>query len=419
MAPITTTTTTTAKKFISLLEREFHGSQGAGILFLCPSSGRILLVKRSQEVNEPGTWGIIGGAIDPGENPLEAALREAEEEIGVSSTRGLRLVPAFVFSQGDFRYHNFLGVVPKEFEPRLNWEADGYVWASLDGLPGNLHFGVKALLKNSLKLIEDTMMTKSKSPPRTTFQKSLVLEMKKDDPVSSEVSSNKEKEECLIDEEAKYPEGFSLDTLRNQGSLAAKTRYMAQFGLFKLGAGSSRVVFVADDKLALKLAKNKKGLAQNRLEVELTEEFRSAGFENLIAEVQSYDPEFLWVESERSLRAPSAEDWGRYMGFGPRKAFEILMALSDSRTYAKNKTKKEVLDELALRGVIASKEKEMLLGGHPLMDLNTAIEKFNLLIGDINRPSSWGLVIKPDGQKKVVLVDYGLNRNIFNTHYRR
>jgi ADP-ribose pyrophosphatase YjhB (NUDIX family) len=41
-------------------------------------NGRLLLVKHAG-----GRWGLVGGAIDPGESPVEAAVRESREEIGV------------------------------------------------------------------------------------------------------------------------------------------------------------------------------------------------------------------------------------------------------------------------------------------------------------------------------------------------
>lgn len=43
-------------------------------------TGRILLV--SHTGHDDG-WGILGGAVDPGESPAGAAVREAREEIGV------------------------------------------------------------------------------------------------------------------------------------------------------------------------------------------------------------------------------------------------------------------------------------------------------------------------------------------------
>lgn len=41
--------------------------------------GRVLLCHQT----EFGAWGTIGGAIDPGETPQQAAIREAREEAGI------------------------------------------------------------------------------------------------------------------------------------------------------------------------------------------------------------------------------------------------------------------------------------------------------------------------------------------------
>ena len=41
--------------------------------------GRLLLVKAT----DSGGWQTIGGAVDPGESPEQAAIREAREEAGV------------------------------------------------------------------------------------------------------------------------------------------------------------------------------------------------------------------------------------------------------------------------------------------------------------------------------------------------
>lgn len=126
----------------------YYGSRGAGCLVVARSTGRLLLPLRSGEVQEPGTYGVWGGAVDPGLTPEQAALRELRQESGLDH-RG-ELVPLMVYAPegSSFRYHNFLVVVDEEFEPVLNEEHDLAVWASLDALPKPLHFGVEALLRD-------------------------------------------------------------------------------------------------------------------------------------------------------------------------------------------------------------------------------------------------------------------------------
>lgn len=51
------------------------------------SDGRILLQKRSMSKDiQPGKWDTaVGGHLDPGENYLQAAVREMSEELGVEA----------------------------------------------------------------------------------------------------------------------------------------------------------------------------------------------------------------------------------------------------------------------------------------------------------------------------------------------
>lgn len=66
------------------VRRRHWGRYGAaGLLVVAASDDgpRVLLDQRADWVHQGGTVGVPGGAIHPGEKPLEAALREASEEV--------------------------------------------------------------------------------------------------------------------------------------------------------------------------------------------------------------------------------------------------------------------------------------------------------------------------------------------------
>ncbi|HEX8946626.1 MAG TPA: NUDIX hydrolase [Candidatus Paceibacterota bacterium] len=51
------------------------------------SEGKFLLIKRAScEEHYPDLWDIPGGTLEPGEDPIEAAVREVKEESGLVVT---------------------------------------------------------------------------------------------------------------------------------------------------------------------------------------------------------------------------------------------------------------------------------------------------------------------------------------------
>lgn len=139
----------------NIADAPYWGDRAAGVLLIAEDTGRLLAALRSQDVNEPGTWGTIGGKVDEDEDFEDAALRELREEAGYSGS--VKLIPAYKFADEDvFEYQNFIGIVPNEVTLDTSWETDAFEWLSLDELEGlePKHVGLELLLVNSADLIE-------------------------------------------------------------------------------------------------------------------------------------------------------------------------------------------------------------------------------------------------------------------------
>ena len=63
-------------------QKDLNGTETTRLgvaLALIDQNSRILLERRS----DVGWWGITGGRVDPGETPLQCAIREVNEETGL------------------------------------------------------------------------------------------------------------------------------------------------------------------------------------------------------------------------------------------------------------------------------------------------------------------------------------------------
>lgn len=134
-----------------LLEGEYWGNAGAGILPYAINTKRFLMSLRSGEVYEPHTWSLWGGKVEGGENVAEAAEREFREETGYS--KPINLVKSYIFKdpKEDFKYTNFVGIIENEFIPKLDWETQSYKWVTYTQLEilEPKHLGFKKFFINN------------------------------------------------------------------------------------------------------------------------------------------------------------------------------------------------------------------------------------------------------------------------------
>lgn len=139
-----------------LLEKEmrkYWGKHGSGCIIQSKKTKRYLVALRSSKVYEPNTWSLSwGGKIDKGEYPLEAALREFNEELNikVKIINHPKIVYVYEDKKVDFKYFNYLIVVDDEFEPNINDETSEYKWCKLNEIPDPKHFGTTEILNKKV-----------------------------------------------------------------------------------------------------------------------------------------------------------------------------------------------------------------------------------------------------------------------------
>ena len=110
-------------------------------MLLCHREGstdRLLLARRAHWVHGGnGEWSVPGGAIDEHEDPIEAALREFDEEIGaVPSGWRLAGIHEVVVQQGLWSYHTCCALVDDRphYDATLSPENDEAAWWAIDEL---------------------------------------------------------------------------------------------------------------------------------------------------------------------------------------------------------------------------------------------------------------------------------------------
>ena len=96
--------------------------------------GRLLSLKRSlREEKAPGAWEVISGRIEPGEQPLEAAAREAREESGLDLAIDPRPIASY---RGEVAGRNMLVVAYRADappgDPKLSDEHDEWAFVTLE-----------------------------------------------------------------------------------------------------------------------------------------------------------------------------------------------------------------------------------------------------------------------------------------------
>lgn len=108
-------------------------------------SGKVLVVKRSKEVNNPGQWNFPGGSSTK-RKPKSLVKKEALEEVGVEVEKVKLILEVDTVSK---RHHFYIMYLPCKVGVTLNYESTEYRWVKINRLRKfkGKHKSVKLFLK--------------------------------------------------------------------------------------------------------------------------------------------------------------------------------------------------------------------------------------------------------------------------------
>jgi ADP-ribose pyrophosphatase YjhB (NUDIX family) len=112
-----------------------YGAAGVLVRHVDGDDHWYFLARRSEYTHRGGTWAIPGGALNEGETPLDGALREFDEEIGVALVDHV-VADVHESDHGGWSYWTVIVDVKERFpEPtRLHWETADVRWVRRDEL---------------------------------------------------------------------------------------------------------------------------------------------------------------------------------------------------------------------------------------------------------------------------------------------
>ncbi len=111
------------------LGHQHWGPQGAAGLLLVRER-HVLLQLRARWAHQGGTWSIPGGAREHGESMVEAALREAHEELRIDPQH-VETQGSYVAECGGWVYETILGRATQDLRLKDGAESAAHRWVAV------------------------------------------------------------------------------------------------------------------------------------------------------------------------------------------------------------------------------------------------------------------------------------------------
>jgi hypothetical protein len=181
-----------------------------------------------------------------------------------------------------------------------------------------------------------------------------------------------------------------LKNLESLETFGARKKYAGD-NLKRLSSGSSRIVYLTTEKTVLKLAKNEKGIAQNK--AESNPKMKS----KYLNKILKSSPSHAWIEVP-FLEKISEKEFKELTGISFNNFSDAIRYGLKTVSGNSDKKKPDCFDEVCKDKFY----KEIAEFG----------KKFDLMPGDLSKISSWGTK-----NNNPVLIDAGLTQKVYEDFY--
>lgn len=211
----------------------------------------------------------------------------------------------------------------------------------------------------------------------------------------------------IIDEMA-YPVSFNMDEFKTLKTFAERIRY-CQTRLQRISSGSARIVYKIDNEKVLKLAKNRKGIAQN--EAEAGDYYKNSI--GCFAEIYDVDDNYLWIEMQLARKAKMS-DFKRLTGYDFKVMCQWIYNCKGRYS------RRGFIYDKSYDSIFNSEEFEKGLENYSIFaEIQEYLCNYQLeSVGDLTRLNSWGVVNDEYGQEQLVIIDSGLTDDVWDDYYK-
>ena len=201
--------------------------------------------------------------------------------------------------------------------------------------------------------------------------------------------------------EAPLPDDWEKDIYDPSVPFKKRINY-ARERASRLGAGSSRIVFeipYQGQLTALKIAKNRKGIAQNEEEASILNDAEVLSREHLVARLIDGDYDnFTWIQTEKVDKLKSEKHFESLVGFSIFQVISYIGKIASLDGTIKFDMDPDLEEEMS--------EDEFV------QDLMGLLGDTGAHVGDLYRVANWGVK-----DNLPVIVDFGASSEVLRLHY--